>query len=229
MPRRIATIYRRFKPLNHVAEILTAKIRPTIASALSCRSAVDMPHALRQPFINHSLPSGGHEFLPRPSQRRTKRPTNAGQERRQGQADPDCRAGRSAAGRRRAVVHRHPAALLGMEKHEEHAAEAAKPVPPSYIDLPEMVANLNSNAHKPSYVKLAARVEVPKPEDAEKVKAAMPRLQDMMQTYLREMRPEELRGSAGTYRLREELLVRANAAVAPAKVSDVLFTQMLIQ
>jgi flagellar protein FliL len=118
---------------------------------------------------------------------------------------------------------------LGLDKHEEHAAEAAKPVPPSYIDVPEMVANLNSNSHKPSYVKLSARIEVPKPEDVEKVKAALPRLQDMMQTYLREMRPEELRGSAGTYRLREELLVRANAAVAPAKVSDVLFTQMLVQ
>lgn len=119
---------------------------------------------------------------------------------------------------------------LGMGRPNEHGdKEAAKPVPPTYVELPEMVANLNSNAHKPSYVKLAARVEVPRPEDAEKVKAALPRLQDMMQTYLREMRPEELRGSARTYRLREELLARANAAVAPAKVSDVLFTQLLIQ
>jgi flagellar FliL protein len=120
--------------------------------------------------------------------------------------------------------------LLGMEKKEELAsAEPAKPVPPSYVDVPEMIANLNSANRKASYVKLAARVEVPKPEDVEKVKSALPRLQDMMQTYLREMRPEELRGSAGSYRLREELLVRANAAVAPAKISDVLFTQMLIQ
>ena len=46
----------------------------------------------------------------------------------------------------------------------------------------------------------------------------MPRLQDLFQTYLREMRPEELRGSAGTYRLREELIARANVAVAPARV-----------
>lgn len=119
--------------------------------------------------------------------------------------------------------------MLGMNKPVEHAEESAKPVPPSYIDVPEMVANLNSTNHKPSYVKLIARIEVPKPDDVEKVKAALPRLQDMMQTYLREMRPEELRGSAGTYRLREELLVRANAAVAPSKISDVLFTQMLIQ
>jgi flagellar protein FliL len=120
--------------------------------------------------------------------------------------------------------------MLGMGKHEDNAAEAAKPAsPPSYLDIPEMVANLNNNNHKPAYVKLTARVEIPKPEDVEKVKAALPRLQDMMQTYLREMRPEELRGSAGTYRLREELLVRANAAVAPSKVSDVLFIQLLVQ
>ena len=118
---------------------------------------------------------------------------------------------------------------LGMARQEEHGKQAAKPVPPTYVELPEMVANLNSNAHKPSYVKIGAKVEVAKPEDAEKVKAALPRLQDMMQTYLREMRPEELRGSAGTYRLREELLARANVAVAPAQVNDVLFTQMLIQ
>jgi flagellar FliL protein len=57
----------------------------------------------------------------------------------------------------------------------------------------------------------------------------MPRLLDLFQTYLREMRPEELRGSAGTYRLREELIARADLAVAPARISDVLFTQLLIQ
>jgi flagellar FliL protein len=119
--------------------------------------------------------------------------------------------------------------LLGMDKHAAQTAEAAKPVPPSYVDVPEMVANLNSNLRKPSFIKLTARIEVPSPADVEKVKAAMPRVVDLMQTYLREMRPEELRGSAGTYRLREELLVRAAAAAAPAKVSDVLFTQMLVQ
>ncbi|OJW22307.1 MAG: hypothetical protein BGO51_24005 [Rhodospirillales bacterium 69-11] len=124
--------------------------------------------------------------------------------------------------------------LLGLGGHEEgHAAaeaEAPKPAPPPvFVDLPEIVANLNGGAHRQSYLKLQARLELAKAEDAERIKAAMPRLQDMFQTYLREMRPEELRGSAGTYRLREELIVRANVAAAPAKVVDVLFTQMLIQ
>lgn len=117
--------------------------------------------------------------------------------------------------------------LLGM-RHTE-GQEAAKPSIPVFVDLPDMIANLASAAGKPAYVKLQARLEVSKQEDVEKVKQAMPRLQDMFQTYLREMRPEELRGSAGTYRLREELLGRANVAVAPVRVNNVLFTQLLIQ
>jgi len=118
--------------------------------------------------------------------------------------------------------------FLGM-RHNEAAHEAVRPSTPIYIDLPDMIANLAGPSAKPAYVKLQARLEVSKPEDVDKVKQAMPRLQDMFQTYLREMRPEELRGSAGTYRLREELLGRANVAVAPVQVNDVLFTQLLIQ
>lgn len=119
--------------------------------------------------------------------------------------------------------------MLGMEKHTEAAAEAKASAPAAFVEIPEMIANLNGNPKRPSYVKLSARIEVPRADDADKVRQAMPRIQDMMQTYLREMRPEELRGSAGVYRLREELLARASAAVAPTKVSDVLFTQMLVQ
>ena len=116
--------------------------------------------------------------------------------------------------------------LLGLSHTEQ---KDAKPAVPIYVDLPEMVANLNSDARRPSYVKLQARLELTRPQDADIVRAAMPRLQDLFQTYLREMRPEELRGSAGTYRLREELIGRANIAAAPAHISDVLFTEMLVQ
>jgi flagellar FliL protein len=121
--------------------------------------------------------------------------------------------------------------LLGLGKHAAQKTEAAakEAPPPVFVDLPEIIANLNGPAHRPSYLKMQARLEVAKPEDAERVKAAMPRLQDLFQTYMREMRPEELRGSAGTYRLREELIARANVAAAPARVVDVLFTQLLIQ
>ncbi len=117
---------------------------------------------------------------------------------------------------------------LGM-KHGEHHEEAAKPAVPVFVDMPDIVANLNGDPRRPTYLKLQSRLEITKAEDAEKVKLAMPRLLDLFQTYLREMRPDELRGSAGIYRLREELIARANVAVQPAKVVDVLFTQLLIQ
>jgi flagellar FliL protein len=117
--------------------------------------------------------------------------------------------------------------LLGLG-HEPEKAES-RPLAPIYVDLPEMIVNLNSNPKRPSYVKLAARLEVGRQEDVDRLKLVMPRLQDLFQTYIREMRPEELRGSAGTYRLREELIGRANVAAAPARVTDVLFTQMVIQ
>jgi flagellar FliL protein len=116
-----------------------------------------------------------------------------------------------------------------MQHADPPAQEAAKPSMPVFVDLPDMIANLNSPSNKPSYIKLQARLEVSRPEDVDKVKQEMPRLQDIFQTYLREMRPEELRGSPGIFRLREELLGRANVAVAPVKVNDVLFTQLLIQ
>jgi flagellar FliL protein len=112
----------------------------------------------------------------------------------------------------------------------EHAAKSeteGKPAVPVFVDLPEMIANLN--AKRPSYVKVVARLEVAKPEDAERVKAVMPRIVDLFQTYLREMRPEELRGSAGTHRLREELIARASIATAPTRVIDVLFSEMIVQ
>lgn len=118
--------------------------------------------------------------------------------------------------------------LLGLSHPPAKTADAA-PVPPVFVELPEMIANLNSNPHRPSYVKVIARLELARPEDADQVKAAMPRLQDLFQTYLREMHPEELRGAAGTYRLREELIARAAVAAAPAQVKNVLFTELLIQ
>ena len=119
--------------------------------------------------------------------------------------------------------------LLGVKHNEPEKQEVAKPSMPVFVDLPDMIANLNSPSNKPSYIKLQARLEVSLPEDAEKIKQEMPRLQDIFQTYLREMRPEELRNSSGIYRLREELLGRANVAVTPVRVNDVLFTQLLIQ
>lgn len=111
------------------------------------------------------------------------------------------------------------------------------PGPPVYVDIPEIVVNLNAPGRRASFIKVRSRLELPRPEDAVLAQAAMPRLQDLFTTYLREIRPEELRGSIGTQRLREELLARATIALAsqqkpggPApRVNDVLFVEILQQ
>jgi flagellar FliL protein len=97
------------------------------------------------------------------------------------------------------------------------------------VELPEIVANLNAGARRTAFVRLKARLELANKADEPAVLAAEPRMRDLFQTYLRDMRPEELRGSTGTYRLREELIARANIAVAPAKVTEILFVELLVQ
>jgi flagellar FliL protein len=100
---------------------------------------------------------------------------------------------------------------------------------PVYLDVPEIITNLNVPGRRQSYLKLHAKLELGGPEDSAPVTAAMPRILDLFQTYLRDMRPEELRGSEGSYRLREELVGRVAVAVAPAHVQDVLFVELIIQ
>jgi len=125
--------------------------------------------------------------------------------------------------------------LLGMGHHEEaHAAPPAEPPPPPpprpvFVQMPDITANLNAGGRRAVYIRLKSQLEVVGEPDAQAVQAAMPRLVDLFTTYLREMRPEEMRGSAGTHRLREELMARAAIAAHPARVTDVLFQEILVQ
>lgn len=114
--------------------------------------------------------------------------------------------------------------------HKEAAAEAPPPKPLVFFDLPDFLVNLNTAGNrKPNFLKLSVSLQLEKQEDTVRISAMMPRIIDNFQIYLRELRVEDLRGSDGIYRLREELLARVNAAVAPVKVTDVLFKEMLVQ
>ncbi len=119
--------------------------------------------------------------------------------------------------------------MLGMGRKPAASEAELAHAAPVFVELPEMIANLNSPGRRPSYVKLKARLQLGKAGDQAAFAAAEPRVVDLFQTYLREMRPEELRSSSGTYRLREELLARSNLASAPAQVVDVLFSELLVQ
>jgi flagellar protein FliL len=114
-------------------------------------------------------------------------------------------------------------------KDVEKVVEKAPPPPAVFFDLPDLLVNLNTTGRKASFLKLSVSLELDHAEDLPKLQAVMPRIIDNFQVYLRELRVEDLRGSGGIYRLREELLARVNTAAAPAKVTDVLFKEMLVQ
>lgn len=99
---------------------------------------------------------------------------------------------------------------------------------PVYYELPEFVVNLNTGGRRISFLKLRASLELDSPASIEQVGARLPLIVDHFQIYLRELRPEDLNGSAGTFRLREELLKRVQLTVAPVAVTDVVFGEMLV-
>ncbi len=109
------------------------------------------------------------------------------------------------------------------------AAPADNPADVVFVDLPDMLVNLNAGGHRLRYLKIAAALEVRGAAQADLVRQFVPRILDSFQLYLRAIRPEELDGAEGVYRLKEELLARVNDAVHPAQVRDVLVRELLVQ
>ena len=123
----------------------------------------------------------------------------------------------------------------GDEHPPEAAADSHAPAPPkavqaaAFMDLPEMLVNLQTTGRKQAFLKLRVALELEAITDQPRVEQMLPRIVDNFQVYLRELRIEDLQGASGMHLLREELLTRVNAAVKPVKVSDVLFKEMLVQ
>jgi flagellar protein FliL len=98
-----------------------------------------------------------------------------------------------------------------------------------FVDLPELLVNLNVTGRRLHFLKIAAALEVAGEDQAAVVRQFVPRILDSFHMYLRAITPEELQGAEGVYRIKEELLVRTNEAVRPAQVRDVLVREMLVQ
>ena len=115
-------------------------------------------------------------------------------------------------------------------EHEEAAEKPPPPPPPSMIyPLPDILVNLNTApTARGAFIKLTSTIDLVE-EDITLFEDALPRVLDTLITYMRELRPEDLRGSAGLVRLREELLARIKVSAAPARVNDVLFREILVQ
>ena len=106
---------------------------------------------------------------------------------------------------------------------------AAGPDGVTFYTLPDMIVNIQSVDGRPTYLKLRLTLEMKDGSVASHLQAEAPRMQDMFQGFLRELRPEDLAGSAGSYQLRAEILRRVNLIAAPGKVDAVLIEEMLVQ
>ncbi len=119
--------------------------------------------------------------------------------------------------------------MLAKQK-EAHAAAAPVVKPAVYLDLPDVLVNLaNTGGDRAQYLKVKITLEMTDQIMVQQVQPVMPRVMDAFQTYLRELRPTDLEGSAGLYRLKEELTRRVNAAISPSRVNAVLFKEIVVQ
>jgi len=101
--------------------------------------------------------------------------------------------------------------------------------PGAFLDVPNIIVNLNSTTKQPRFLKISIKIELDNPEEQQKIAPLLPRVIDQFQMYLRELRIEDLRGTSGVYRMKIELLSRVRAAAPNIKVRDVLFQEILVQ
>jgi len=112
----------------------------------------------------------------------------------------------------------------------EAKAKEEKPKPVVFVDLPEVLVNLSSSGtDRAQYLKAKVVLELSDQAMVQQIQPIMPRVMDSFQTYLRELRATDLDGSAGLYRMKEELTRRVNVAIAPSKVNAVLFKEIIVQ
>ena len=115
---------------------------------------------------------------------------------------------------------------------EAEMAEVVVPAMPEdivFVDLPDLLLNLNVTGKRLRFLKVVTVLEVVNEEMAEIVRQMTPRILDNLHLYFRSVRPEELAGPDGVYRIKEDLLARINGTIEPASIRDVLVKEMLVQ
>jgi flagellar protein FliL len=120
-----------------------------------------------------------------------------------------------------------PFESLGAAAAERSGEPAARPA--VFVDVPDLVINVNVTGNRLRFLKLVASLEVGGERQAEAVRQLLPRITDNINLYLRTIEPDEMGGAAGVYRIKRDLLARINQVVEPHEVRDVLIKEMLVQ
>ena len=110
--------------------------------------------------------------------------------------------------------------------HGEAKEEVVAEAPETFVDVPAIQVSLRASDGSSRFLKLHVML-VPGDRTAEEITPRLPLLIDRFQPFLRELRPEDMSGSAATFRIKEELLIRANQALGPGAVRDVLIQDLM--
>ena len=96
-----------------------------------------------------------------------------------------------------------------------------------FYTMPDVVVNMQTADGRPSFLKLKLTLELPDHDTADVLTPNMPRVNDLFQVFLRELRHEDVSGSQGSYLLRTEILRRVNLVIAPSHANAVLIEEMV--
>jgi len=124
--------------------------------------------------------------------------------------------------------------VAGVEAHGEEGGDHGEGAAAGHVgfyELPQMTVNLNTTDGTTAFLRMTVSLEIANdtPENRAQLDSMLPRVLDNFQVYMRELRLDDLSGSAGLFRLKQEMLSRVNRAVEPVEVSDVLFSELLVQ
>ncbi len=114
-------------------------------------------------------------------------------------------------------------------KGDKNTAPPEPKIVYQYYDMKEMLINLQADAGQVRYLKLQVSVEYEEGINVLVIINAKTQIEDLFQTYLRELSPKDLEGSMGIFRLREELLKRINLIIAPERINGILFKKIVVQ
>jgi flagellar FliL protein len=107
---------------------------------------------------------------------------------------------------------------------KDESAEAA-----IYVPVPEMIVNLRTPDGQSAFLKINFAIAAHDEAAGEMLKERVPDIRDALQPFLRELRPEDLAGSAGVLRIKEEMTRRVKDRVGPDKIDDILIQDMIQQ
>jgi flagellar FliL protein len=116
-----------------------------------------------------------------------------------------------------------------VDSHGESTGDSHREGSVVFLEIPKMIVSLSSDDDQPRYLSLSVQLELETTDDREAIEDVMPRVVDQFQSFLRELRVQDLRGTKGLYRLKLELLGRVNAAAYPVEVKNILRQDMIVQ